>query len=117
MGDIGMAAFSVSFHAMVVVMVESSGEISAKIEQEMRFYLTSLAMMAALPGPVVRSHGAIENRLHWVMDMVFRDDECRVRTDHAPAKFTAIKPMAYNLLPQASGKDSFRMKRKCRRLE
>ncbi len=49
-------------------------------------------------GPVVRSHWAIENSLHWVMDMMFRDDECRVRTDHAPANFTTIKHMAHNLL-------------------
>ena len=65
-----------------VVMVESRREIGGKTEQETRFYITSL-MVAALLGPVVRSHGAIENRLHWVIDMIFRDDECRVRTDHA----------------------------------
>ena len=69
-----------------VVMVESSREISGKVEQETRFYLTSLVVLAHLLGPVVRSHWAVENSLHWVMDMVFRDDECRVRTDHTPAK-------------------------------
>jgi predicted transposase YbfD/YdcC len=95
-----------------VVMVESSREISGKIEQETRFYLTSLVMLAALLGPVVRSHWAIENSLHWVMDMVFRDDECRVRTDHAPANFTTIKHMAHNLLRKASTKDSLRLRRK-----
>jgi predicted transposase YbfD/YdcC len=95
-----------------VVMVESSREISGKTEQETRFYITSLVMVAALLGPVVRSHWAIENSLHWVMDMIFRDDECRVRTDHAPANFTTIKHMAHNLLRQASGKDSLRMRRK-----
>ena len=61
-----------------VVVVESSREINEKIERETRFYLTSLVMVAALIGPVKRSHWAIENSLHWVMDMVFRDDECRV---------------------------------------
>jgi predicted transposase YbfD/YdcC len=95
-----------------VVMVESSREISGKIEQETRFYLTSLVMLAALLGPVVRSHWTIENSLHWVMDMVFRDDECRVRTDHAPANFTTIKHMAHNLLRKASTKDSLRLRRK-----
>jgi predicted transposase YbfD/YdcC len=95
-----------------VVMVESSREISGKIEQETRFYLTSLVMIAALLGPVVRSHWAIENCLHWVMDMMFRDDECRVRTDHAPANFTTIKHMAYNLLRTATSKDSLRLRRK-----
>jgi predicted transposase YbfD/YdcC len=87
-----------------VVMVESSREISGKIEQETRFYLTSLAMLTHLIGPAIRGHWAIENSLHWVMDMLFRDDECRVRTYHAPANFTTIKHMAHNLLRKASGK-------------
>ena len=56
--------------------------------------------------------GSYENSLHWVMDMIFRDDECRVRTDHAPANFTTIKHMAHNLLRKASGKDSLRLRRK-----
>jgi len=95
-----------------VVVVDSSREINGKTEQETRFYLTSLVMIAALLGPVVRSHWAIENSLHWVMDMIFRDDECRVRTEHAPANFTTIKHMAHNLLRTASSKDSLRLRRK-----
>src|SRR6195952_2187717 len=95
-----------------VVMIESSRETNGKIEQETRFYLTSLVMVAALIGPVVRSHWSIENSLHWVMDMMFRDDECRVRTDHAPANFTTIKHMAHNLLRTAASKDSMRLRRK-----
>lgn len=95
-----------------VVMVESSREIRGKTERETRFYITSLVMLAHLLGPVIRNHWAIENGLHWVMDMVFRDDECRVRTDHAPANFTAIKHMALNLLRRPAGKLSLRGRRK-----
>jgi predicted transposase YbfD/YdcC len=95
-----------------IVMVESSREISGKIEQETRFYITSLVMVACLIGPAIRGHWAIENSLHWVMDMLFRDDECRVRTNHAPANFTAIKHMAHNLLRKASAKSSMRSRRK-----
>jgi predicted transposase YbfD/YdcC len=95
-----------------IVVVDSSREINGKTEHETRLYLTSLVMIAALLGPVVRSHWAIENSLHWVMDMIFRDDECRVRTDHAPANFTTIKHMAHNLLRTAAGKDSMRLRRK-----
>ena len=95
-----------------IVMVESSREISGKTERETRLYLTSLVMAAALLGPIVRSHWVIENSLHWVMDMVFRDDDCRVRTDHAPANFTTIKHIAHNLLRTASTKDSLRLRRK-----
>jgi predicted transposase YbfD/YdcC len=95
-----------------VVMVESTREIGDKIEQETRFYITSLVWLACQLGPVIRAHWAIENSLHWIMDMTFRDDECRVRTDHAPANFTTIKHIAHNLIRRAPGKDSFRLKRK-----
>jgi predicted transposase YbfD/YdcC len=95
-----------------VAIVEGTREFGGKIEHETRYYITSLVMQAHLLGPVIRSHWAIENSLHWVMDMVFRDDECRVRTNNAPANFTTIKHMAYNLLRKPSGKDSFRVRRK-----
>ena len=94
------------------VMVESTREFNDKIERETRYYITSLVMLANALGPIVRSHWAVENSLHWVMDMIFRDDECRVRTDHAPANFTTIKHMALNLIRKAPGKDSLRLKRK-----
>lgn len=95
-----------------VVMVESTREIADKIEHETRFYITSLVWLAHQLGPVIRSHWAIENSLHWVMDMIFRDDECRIRTEHAPANFTTLKHMAHNLIRKAPGKPSFRAKRK-----
>ena len=103
-----------------VVMVESEREIPAtakdpaKIEREMRFYITSLAWLAHQIGPAIRGHWMVENGLHWVMDMMFRDDECRIRTNHAPANFTTIKHMALNLIRRkASGKkDSLRVRRK-----
>ncbi len=95
-----------------VVIIDSIRETGDKIEQETRFYITSLVLAASLLGPIIRSHWAIENSLHWVMDMVFRDDECRVRTNHAPANFTTIKHMAHNLVRNAPGKASLRLKRK-----
>jgi predicted transposase YbfD/YdcC len=95
-----------------IAMVESTREIGGVIEKDTRIFITSLVMLAHLLGPVIRSHWAIENSLHWVMDMTFRDDECRVRTNHAPANFTTIKHMAHNLLRRPASKDSFRLRRK-----
>ena len=95
-----------------VVVVESRREISGKITDETRFYITSLVLLAAAVGPMIRAHWAIENSLHWVMDMVFRDDECRVRTDNAPANFATCRHIAYNLTRKAPGKDSIRLRRK-----
>ena len=95
-----------------VAIVESTREFADKVERETRYYVTSLVMLAHLLGPIIRSHWAIENSLHWVMDMIFRDDECRVRTDHAPANFATIKHMAHNLIRKAPGNASLRLKRK-----
>jgi len=95
-----------------VVVVESTREIGDKIEREMRLYITSLVLAANKLGPIVRSHWMVENGLHWVMDMIFRDDECRLRTDNAPANFTTVKHMSHNLLRKASTKDSLRLRRK-----
>ena len=66
-------------------MVDSQRENGEKTERETRFYITSTTLAAKLSGPMIRDHGAIENSLHWVMDMTFRDDERRIRTENAPA--------------------------------
>src|SRR5208282_5579193 len=77
-----------------VVMVESKRETDGKLETETRFYITSLALIANALGPMIRSHWMVENGLHWVLDMIFRDDECRVRTDNAPFNLAIVKHIA-----------------------
>jgi predicted transposase YbfD/YdcC len=93
-----------------VVMVESQRESNARIERETRFYITSSADKADKLGDAVRRHWAVES-MHWLMDCLFRDDECRVRTEHAPANFTTIKHMAHNLLRRHPAKLSMTTKR------
>ena len=117
--DVGWLQERHNWPAMAsVVMVQSTRVIPGptrdadKIEHETRFYITSLVLIASLIGPLIRDHWAIENSLHWVLDMVFRDDECRLRTDHAPANFTTLKHMALNLIRRAKSKDSVRLRRK-----
>lgn len=95
-----------------VVMVESEREADGKVETETRFYITSLALLANALGPMIRSHWMIENGLHWVLDMVFRDDDCRVRTDNAPFNLAIVKHIALNVLRTGKTKDSLRMRRK-----
>lgn len=95
-----------------IVIVESTRETGPKVEIETRFYITSSTDPADHLATVIRQHWAIENSLHWVMDMVFRDDECRISTGHAPANFTTIKHVALNLMRRSPAKDSMRLKRK-----
>ncbi len=49
--------------------------------------------------------------MHWVLDVQFRDDDCRIRRKNAPANFTAVKRATLNALRKASGKDSLKSKR------
>lgn len=96
-----------------IAKVESRRELLAagKVEEETRYYLSSLPGEAQQIGEAVRRHWGVENGLHWVMDMVFRDDESRIRSENAPANFTTIKHMASNLLRRGKGKHSMRASR------
>jgi predicted transposase YbfD/YdcC len=95
-----------------IVMVESIREIvGGKTERETRYYISSLAADAARQGDAIRSHWAVESH-HWLMDMVFRDDECRIRRDNAPANFATIKHIAVNLMRAKADKNSMRVKRR-----
>jgi predicted transposase YbfD/YdcC len=61
---------------------------------------------------VVRSHWQIENALHWVLDIAFREDESRLRKDHAPRNFALLRRLALNLLKhEASLKVGVKAKR------
>jgi predicted transposase YbfD/YdcC len=95
-----------------VIVVETTREFRGKIERETRLYISSLDLAAETVAQIIRDHWSVENNLHWVMDMVFRDDECRVRKDHAPANFATIKHASFNFLKRAPGKESMRGKRK-----
>ena len=63
-----------------------------------RYYLSSARLDAASFARAVRAHWGIENRLHWVLDVVFQDDLARLRTGHGPENMAVVKHMALNLL-------------------
>jgi len=92
-----------------LVIVEATREIDRVSRRETRYYITSTKLDAKELGPIVRDHWAVENGLHWVMDMTFRDDACRIRTDNAPENFVTLKHMAANLGRRKKGKDSLRL--------
>jgi len=94
-----------------IVMLEYVAEMGSKTRRETRFYISSLTVEAELMAAHIRDHWGVENGLHWVMDMVFRDDECRIRKDGAPANFAVIKHMASNILRSSKSKQSMRQKR------
>lgn len=93
-------------------MVESTREINGKSSYEKRYYISSLDVSAQEFGDAVRQHWGIENSVHWVLDIAFREDESRIRKGHGPENFAAIRHIALNLLRQdKSFKGSIKSKR------
>ncbi len=74
------------------------GAIAEKTTREIRFYIISLNGEIDHFADAVRSHWGIENPVHWVLDIAFREDECRVRKDHAPQNLAVLRHIALNLL-------------------
>lgn len=81
-------------------MVESERRIGDQVSLERRYYISTLANDAQRFGHAVRTHWSIENSLHWVLDMVFREDESRVRIGHASENMAVLRHMALSLLQQ-----------------
>jgi predicted transposase YbfD/YdcC len=77
-----------------------------------RFYITSRKMGAVETARAGRGHWAIENSLHWVLDMVFREDRARSRTGHGPANMAVVRHFALNLVRAADDKRSIKLRRK-----
>jgi predicted transposase YbfD/YdcC len=81
-----------------IAMVESTRETGDKRTVEKRFYISSLAPDSKQIAHAIRSHWAIENQLHWCLDVTFNEDPSRIRRDSAPENLNIVKKIAMNLL-------------------
>lgn len=66
---------------------------------ENRYFISSLEIEKTI-AKAVRHHWSVENKCHWVMDVNFDEDACRVRKDHAPENFALVRQVAHNLIKQ-----------------
>lgn len=80
-------------------MVESTREINGERSVECRYYLTFLTKCEDFLR-AVRRHWAVENQLHWILDVAFKEDLSRVRIENAAENFSVVRRMALNLLKQ-----------------
>lgn len=89
-----------SLQSLVRVQAERFSKSTGAIERETRYYISSLAPEAARINRAIRQHWHIENKLHWVLDVGFREDQSRKRAGHAAQNFSLINRIALNLLRQ-----------------
>jgi predicted transposase YbfD/YdcC len=92
--------------------VESQRQVGDKMTSERRYYLLSLPMDAAGFATAVRGHWGIENQLHWILDVGFREDQSRTTQGYCAENLAVIRHLAVNLLTQEkSVKAGMRAKR------
>jgi len=84
-----------------IAMIEETREFKGKTSVERRFFISSLPADAAQIAKAVRAHWAIENNLHWTLDVVFNEDQSRVRKDHAPENMAIVRHFTLNMLHKA----------------
>lgn len=83
-----------------LVRIESTRIVGERETTENRFYISSRMLSASEALQASRDHWSIENELHWVLDIVFREDDSRVRAGNAAANFSMLRQLALSLLKQ-----------------
>lgn len=81
-----------------VIEIEGTRDIKGQVSVEKRYYISSLPAHPEAALNAVRQHWGIENKLHWVLDVCFGDDQSRIRKGNAPTNVAIIKKAVLNLL-------------------
>ena len=99
-------------HLARIGMVEAEVETKGKTTTARRYFLTSAHLSAKEFLKATRAHWGVENRLHWVMDVVFHDDLMRLRSKNGPANMAMLRHTALNIFKGRKAKMSLKSKRK-----
>ena len=96
-----------------IIKIESIREIDGEEQKETRYYISSKEISAKEALEISRRHWGIENSLHWVLDVIFKEDSCRIRKKNGPENMAVLRRMAMNLCKQnKKSKLSMRAQRK-----
>ncbi len=98
---------------LAVESIRSVNSAPTKLESEIRYLLSSCPDDPAALGQAIRSHWAVENALHWVLDVTFREDDSRVRDRTARRNLALLRKVALNIIGRdTASKASVRARRK-----
>jgi predicted transposase YbfD/YdcC len=95
-----------------IIKVQSRAELKDRSRFETRYYISSATLTAKQAADAVRGHWGIENRLHWVLDVVFKEDQSRLRKGHGAKNMAIVRHFAINLVRSAKDKRSIKLRRK-----
>ena len=95
-----------------IIRVEANIQRGPALHTETRYYVSSADLDAERAGQAVRGHWAIENSLHWVLDVTFGEDQSRLRKGFGAKNMAVVRHFAFNLVRAAKDKHSIRLRRK-----
>jgi predicted transposase YbfD/YdcC len=95
-----------------IIRVISRTELKDRCRLDTRYFITSAALNAQRAAAIVRGHWAIENSLHWTLDVVFNDDQSRLRMGHGAKNMAVVRHFAINLVRAVKDKRSIKLRRK-----
>ena len=95
-----------------IIKVATRTELKDRGRFDTRYYISSADLTAEAAANAMRGHWGIENRLHWVLDVVFDEDQSRLRTGHGARNMAVVRHFAINLVRQAKDNKSIRLRRK-----
>lgn len=99
-------------HLSTIAMVEGRIEHKDRCTRDRRYYISSRRLSAQQFADAVRSHWAIENNLHWTLDVTFKEDLSRLRKGHGAKNMAVVRHFALNLVRQADDRRSLKRRRK-----
>lgn len=94
-----------------IVRVQRERHLNHQVQQETSYYISSLPAKAAVILNAIRCHWSIENSLHWVLDVVFREDESRIHKHNSAQNMAVLRHIALNILKRHPSKGSLKQKR------
>jgi predicted transposase YbfD/YdcC len=96
-----------------IARVEAKVELRDRCHRDIRYFISSLPLSAERLLAIVRGHWRIENSLHWVLDVIFKEDLSRLRKGHGAHNMAVVRHFALNLVRAAGDKRSIKRRRKC----